>query len=284
MRALIAGAFAMTGAFSAMAEDTSRDDWLLTSINQDTIEFVVTSSDHQVRGPIDDSIGVVAVYTDASDGDELVYALQGKACGDGSDCLGLQIFVIFTGDFSQQQANSINERWSAIKATIIEDDLYLTRYLILDKGQTLGNLKVNITTALAIAEQVAAENETFDQAAAPPAPAPQPAQLNYGEDTGLYANDGACDDARFHADGDTYNYQRDHVLADATDCRTLYEAGEITLHLDFGDDSGNYAFDNTCDDNRFSGEGRSILTIDSHVKRDATDCITAYKAARLSRP
>ena len=112
----------------------------------------------------------------------------------------------------------------------------------------------------------------------------QVADIDFGEDAGNYANDGACDDARFEADGDDWTYQRNHVLRDATDCRTLYEAGELTLYLDFGDNSGEYANDDTCDDNRFTGEGRSILQTDSHVKRDAVDCIVAYRAGTINRP
>ena len=62
------------------------------------------------------------------------------------------------------------------------------------------------------------------------------------------------------------------------------KTGALTLYIDFGDNSGEYADDDTCDDNRFTGDGRSILTTDSHVKRDSADCIAAYQAGRLNRP
>lgn len=107
----------------------------------------------------------------------------------------------------------------------------------------------------------------------------------FGNDSGNYANDGDCDDARFSADGDNYNYQREHVLRDATDCRQAFVAGEVTLLLDFGDDSGNWANDDVCDDSRFSGPARenAVITSDSHHRKDATDCIAVYRAGTLNR-
>ena len=272
-------ALGLTGA--ALAEDTSRNDELLTSLNQDTIRFISESLDHTVRRDLEDDVGVLAVYTDDTAGDELIYAIQGKVCQDGPDCLGAEIYVIYNGDFTAEQANAINKRWAAIKAAVTDGDLYLTRYLILDNGQTIGNIRTNLLNALAIAEQVGneyggEEEESSETVAA--------SDLQWGDDSGNYANDDACDDARFHSDGDDWSYQRSHVLRDATDCRTLYEAGSIQLYLDFGDNSGTYADDDTCDDNRFTGEGRSILTTDSHVKIDSADCIAAYREGNLNRP
>ncbi|MEL7031976.1 MAG: hypothetical protein AAGL97_05795 [Pseudomonadota bacterium] len=283
MKHFTIGALALGLMMSAHAEDTSRDDHLLTSINQDNIRFVAESLDHTVRRDLEDSIGVLAHYQDGDDSSELVYAMQGKACQDGPDCLGLEVFVIFEGAFTADQANDINRRWSAIKATETDGSLYLTRYLILDDGQTIGNIRTNVLNVLAIAEQIQAEQTESSQAESE-SPEISVADIDFGEDAGDYANDGACDDARFEADGDDWTYQRNHVLRDATDCRTLYEAGELTLYLDFGDNSGDYANDDTCDDNRFTGEGRSILQTDSHVKRDAVDCIVAYRAGTIDRP
>ena len=119
---------------------------------------------------------------------------------------------------------------------------------------------------------------TINRSAGPPS-----GSIRYGNNSGSYANDNDCDDARFHADGDSYNYKRQHVLADANDCRAAVAAGEVRLLLDFGNDSGDYTNDNECDDNRFTGAGRSILTSDSQARRDASDCIAAYREGRLDR-
>ena len=283
MKHLTMSALALGLAISAQAEDTSRDDHLVTSLTQADIRFVAESLDHTIRRDLEDSVGVLAHYQENEDSSELVYAMQGKACQNGPDCLGLEIFVIFEGAFTADEANDINRRWSAIKATETDGSLYLTRYLILDDGQTIGNIRTNVLNALAIAEQIQAE-QTSAAEEPPEAGRTAIADIDFGEDAGDYANDGACDDARFESDGDDWTYQRNHVLRDATDCRTLYEAGELTLYLDFGDNSGDYANDNTCDDSRFTGEGRSILQTDSHVKRDAVDCIVAYRAGTIDRP
>lgn len=281
MRLFTLGAAAFAVSLTATAEDTSRDDHLITSLTQSDMRFIAESMDHTVRRDLDDTVGVLAFYTEGADDQELVYAMQGKACQDDTGCLGMEIFIIFEGDFTAEDANLINRRWSAIKATETDGSLFLTRYLILDDGQTMGNVRTNVLNALAIAEQIQDEQAAVIQAEETH---PSLENIDFGEDAGDYANDGACDDARFEEDGDDWTYQRAHVLRDATDCRTLYAEGTITLFLDFGDNSGEYANDDTCDDNRFTGEGRSILETDSHVKRDAVDCIVAYRAGTIDRP
>ena len=99
----------------------------------------------------------------------------------------------------------------------------------------------------------------------PAAPAAQDAgEIDFGDDSGAWANDQECDDPRFGGTLDS------HLMADATDCRTAYEAGEVTFEasnevsgavqpdgdIDFGDDSGAWANDGECDDPRFGVEDR----------------------------
>ena len=107
--------------------------------------------------------------------------------------------------------------------------------------------------------------------------------IDFGDDSGRWANDGECDDPRFGGTVDS------HRMADATDCRTAYEAGEVTFdgaatssgavqpgsEIDFGDDSGNWANDGECDDPRFGG------SLESHVLADATDCREAYEGGHV---
>ena len=51
---------------------------------------------------------------------------------------------------------------------------------------------------------------------------------NFGDDSGRWANDGACDDTRFVGDrGAGALTNDDHVGRDATDCRNLLNAGRI---------------------------------------------------------
>ncbi|MEO0606886.1 MAG: YbjN domain-containing protein [Pseudomonadota bacterium] len=264
----------------AQEMDRSRD--LVTSVTTTEMRYIIESADFTVQDDLSTGIGFVG-----QDANDLVFGVQGKACDDAQiNCSGLEFFLVLEGRFSAADANQINQRWSAIKATALDNgEMMLSRYVIIDHGQTLENLRLNLMTTRAIAMQVREETD----GAAPEEPATSAAEqvaasaLDWGDDSGEYAKDAACDDARFEPDGDDWSYQRNHVLRDATDCRALYEQGEITLYLDFGDNSGEYADDETCDDSRFTGEGRSILETDSHIKRDAADCIAAYRAGTIDR-
>ena len=267
-------------AFTAAGEDTSRNDELVTSVDQATVKFVAESLGHSVRRPLDTGVGLLAVYADDSNGDELVYAMKGKACGNDGSCLGLEIFVIFNGTFTPEIANGFNQRWSAIKATVSNDDLYLTRYLILDKGQTIGNLRTNVLNTLAIAQLIDDESSL---AQAPAPPEPKVPDIPLGDDSGTYANDGACDDARFIPAGSVWGFHRQHILKDATDCGALYSSGDITVHLAFGDNSSAFANNGICDDPRFVGEARSEITSEEHSGKDAADCLAAYSVGAIDR-
>jgi len=54
--------------------------------------------------------------------------------------------------------------------------------------------------------------------------------VDFGNDDGAWANDGECDDPRFKGPGMTTTpLLDDDIKADATDCRTAYENGDLTL-------------------------------------------------------
>lgn len=273
MKRLATGLVCFGLACSAAAQDTSRDAELITSINKADMRYVIESAGYTVTGDLDSGIGVTGEDTAG-----LKFALSGKACRDDETCLGLDMILHIDDIGTDAYANKVNMKWAAIKAVALESQhLRLSRYLILDHGQTLQNLRLNLITLQEISAGVIADQTTTDSSSTA-------TEIAWGDDSGDYANDDACDDARFHADGDNWSYQREHVLRDATDCRNLFAQGGLQLFLDFGDNSGDYTDDNECDDSRFTGEGRSILTTDSQVKRDSADCIAAYRAERLNRP
>lgn len=118
--------------------------------------------------------------------------------------------------------------------------------------------------------------------------------LNFGDDSGTYANDGECDDARFAGPGAAATTSRNHIARDRTDCEQAYRNGDIYLkssaptntsyaNINFGDDSGAHANDGECDDPRFDGPGSSNLGLagNSYVEADATDCLELFKAGRV---
>jgi len=129
--------------------------------------------------------------------------------------------------------------------------------------------------------------------------APAHAQsIDYGDDSSMWANDGECDDPRFEGVGMATTLLESDIRRDATDCRLGVEAGRLRVRgtagatasggqtvdgIDFGDDSSMWANDNECDDPRFEGPGMTATTLlDSDIRRDATDCRTAYEAGMLT--
>jgi len=132
--------------------------------------------------------------------------------------------------------------------------------------------------------------------------APAAAQnVDFGDDSSMWANDGECDDPRFEGPGMTSTTLLDSdIRADATDCRTAFEAGELWLKgdgpatapttglvthegIDFGDDSSGWANDGECDDPRFRGPGMSATRAHfGNIGADATDCLAAFQAGDVA--
>ncbi len=115
--------------------------------------------------------------------------------------------------------------------------------------------------------------------------------INFGDDSSEWANDGECDDGRFTGPGLTSTpLLEEDVLADATDCRTAFQAGQLRLAgvsddgtIDFGNDSGEWSNDGECDDMRFAGPGMTTTPLlQSDIMRDASDCRDAFSAGRLT--
>ena len=125
-----------------------------------------------------------------------------------------------------------------------------------------------------------------------------PGGFDYGNDSSRWANDGQCDDMRFTGPGMAKKLDYDDVRADASDCRMLEEAGEVSIRpvytpdyilgapydgsaIDFGDDSSSYANDDQCDDPRFEGPGVAMTLLESDRLADATDCKAAFEAGTI---
>jgi hypothetical protein len=143
-----------------------------------------------------------------------------------------------------------------------------------------------------------------------PALAQSAADIDFGDDTSEWANDGECDDPRFTGAGMASELEEIDTARDATDCRAAFEAGEITLadiepadtepaedageasadateapvarEIDFGDDTSQWANDGECDDPRFTGSAMAETLEDIDIARDATDCRTAFEAGEIS--
>lgn len=140
--------------------------------------------------------------------------------------------------------------------------------------------------------------EAADPASAPQQPpakpgAPEPAApaptadggINFGDDSGQWANDGECDDRRFAGAAMAAGLGWAHLGADASDCRAGVARGALVLWdmaasraathcamIDFGDDSGEFPRDSECDDIRFEGLSMATILNAENIRRDATDC------------
>lgn len=117
--------------------------------------------------------------------------------------------------------------------------------------------------------------------------------IDFGDDTSQWANDGECDDPRFGGAGSASELVEADLKKDATDCKAAYEAGTITLsaatdspvanaEVDFGDDTSQWSNDDECDDPRFEGTGSASELLEDDTMHDATDCRTAYEAGTIT--
>jgi hypothetical protein len=123
-----------------------------------------------------------------------------------------------------------------------------------------------------------------------------PIQINFGDDSSQWANDGECDDRRFAGQGMAASLNWAEVGRDASDCRALHDAGSIRLWIpgeaqaatqcaaiNFGDNRSQFANDGECDDTRFEGLGVAGLLNPSESGHDAADCsqLCAFGAISL---
>ena len=116
------------------------------------------------------------------------------------------------------------------------------------------------------------------------------ASIDFGSDTGEYADDSECDDVRFVGEGMAASLLTDMIGRDASDCRAAFISGSVKLNALFADPTEenpiNYgvnlaAFtdDNECDDIRFTGDYASgLVYLAEDVGRDANDCRAAMES------
>jgi len=145
-----------------------------------------------------------------------------------------------------------------------------------------------------------------------PAAWAQDADIDFGDDTSVWANDGECDDPRFEGTGMTATSLLDEDRGhDASDCRSAFNAGNLSLRaettlsssaaadklaresgastssstpisipsdVNYGDDASVWANDGECDDPRFSGPNAVADSSRDNLGHDATDCRTSVEA------
>ncbi len=145
---------------------------------------------------------------------------------------------------------------------------------------------------------VEAGTATFNEQASTTAPTQTPAAFDFGGDTSQWAKDGECDDLRFEGTGVDKKLLSEDLNGDASDCRAAVDAGTATIRpvyspeyasgapydsagIDFGDNTSDYADDQSCDDPRFEGPGAASILLDDDLKHDSADCKTAFEAGKI---
>lgn len=112
-----------------------------------------------------------------------------------------------------------------------------------------------------------------------------PASRIFGDDSGVFANDGECDDPRFKGPGMASSLDRDSLGRDRHDCELLLEKGQVQwveINIDeFGNNSGVLSYNGYCNDLRFEGPGMANSLLRKDVARDAFDCARAHLEKRI---
>jgi len=157
----------------------AEDSRMMTSIIQEDLEAIIYALGHTLDAS--QTAGDVSVRGRTGEG--LLYLLIGTACSEKDEtdptapeptCLGVNIQVRYTADDNVTLAkiNQANVDRAAVSVWLSEDEneeqsrtLGIARYLILDKGQTMGNIKENVRILLSISAYVS-------ELMWPPAPAP----------------------------------------------------------------------------------------------------------------
>jgi hypothetical protein len=166
MRFLVAVlALALAGATPALAQSLSantalaRDERSVNYVTVEDLKAIVAASGHTVLSV--GEFGSVSVKAKTPEG--LIFHLIGTACDEPGvpGCEGISIQVRYDVDsrLTYEKINRVNTRYWAASVWIDHDTkvLAITRYVILDHGVTMRNVKSNLSNLLAINENVQKE-------------------------------------------------------------------------------------------------------------------------------
>ena len=157
--AALAAAVSMTASAEDFSADTSlaNDDRLVRSVNLEDLKAIAVSEGHTITEVGGE--GDVSLRATTEDG--LIFHLIGTACGSeySDDCLGMMVQVRYDDDdqVTEEAINNANLSYAAVSTWWDKegDTVGVTRYLILDGGQRMENLRINLENALALGPLVA---------------------------------------------------------------------------------------------------------------------------------
>ncbi len=153
------------GILAALAGSAFADDAkVVKSVSLQDLQTILVEEGYTINSTGDD--GEVSVRaTDTAD-TGLIFNLLGTACDTefSDDCLGINMQVRYDADGQEtlERINDANLMWAATSAWYSAGGVDgetptvgITRYVILDGGMTIRNIKDNLLNLLAIAPQAA---------------------------------------------------------------------------------------------------------------------------------
>jgi hypothetical protein len=148
--ALSAAALAMPA-----AAQTYTPERILEGVKLDDLKAIVSSFEDEVIS--EGMAGETSLAARSADG--TVYLLLGTACGNETlGCQGVNMQVRFdTEEIDREKVNRANMAEQALNTWFDADTntLGFSRYVVLDHGITMGNLRENVVVLLAIAPSAA---------------------------------------------------------------------------------------------------------------------------------
>lgn len=153
--AAAAASFMLAGTAAPLAAQVFNADQVKKSVTQDDLAAVVGALGHQVKeqGTPDD----IFVAAEAEDG--TTYLLFGTACNvnevPGCQGIMMQLRYDLPPATTAQTLAAANLEQAALNtwADFEEKTLGFTRYVVLDYGVTMANIRENVNVLLAIAEE-----------------------------------------------------------------------------------------------------------------------------------
>lgn len=164
MRTFLAiAAMASAISLNAFADDLSANtsladnDRVVRSVNLEDLKAIAVAEGHTINAIQEN--GDVSLRATTPDG--LIFHLIGTACETeySDDCLGFMVQVRYDSDedVTMESINAANITYAAVSTWWDKEGatVGVTRYVILDGGQRMENLKINVENALALGPLVA---------------------------------------------------------------------------------------------------------------------------------
>lgn len=139
----------------------ARNDRMVRSVFLADLKAIVADAGHTIDSVGDAGENSVTGITP----DGLIYHVDGTICENQirPGCLGININIRYDGDemVTYEKLNAANLAWNPVSVALdgvvgqTGSSLVITRYVILDGGMRMENIKDNLTNALSIAMDVA---------------------------------------------------------------------------------------------------------------------------------